>query len=265
MNRILRYVFLILPAGLLFADCKAQVIDTLPAMTIPDTIYENAVASPDDTYQFKETSPGNVATRKVSESDLKKLRSDKDYWYVNEPPPRDKREVTPPDVNEKGEKTKSSSGIFAAPWLNVLLWIILIGGFIALLIWFLSAGDIRLFRKKPKPVAEAEEEEVSEDIFEMDFEKAIQKSIDSKNFRVAVRLLYLRTLRDLSNRNLINYTHEKTNSDYLFQLSGTPHYKNFFRLTRNFDYTWYGQFALSQDSFAIIHNDFTSFKQQLSS
>jgi len=265
MSRTLRYVFLMLFAVLLFAYGKAQGTDTLPAIMVPDTIYENGTVSPDDTYQFKETAPGSVATRKVSDADLHKLKSDKDYWYVNEAPPREKREVTPPDVNQKGKKMKSSSGIFASPWLNVLLWIILIGGFIALLVWFLSTSDIRLFRRKPKTVEETEEEEASEDIFEMDFEKAIQKSIDAGNFRMAVRLLYLRTLRDLSNNNLINYTHEKTNSDYLFQLAGSPHYKNFFRLTRSFDYTWYGQFALSQDSFTIIHNDFSSFKQQLSS
>jgi hypothetical protein len=81
---------------------------------------------------------------------------------------------------------------------------------------------------------------------------------------MAVRLMYLRTLRDLSLRNVINYTHEKTNTDYLFQLSGSPYYKNFFRLTRDFDYTWYGHFPLSQESFSLIQNDFNSFKQQLS-
>jgi len=76
--------------------------------------------------------------------------------------------------------------------------------------------------------------------------------------------MYLRTLRDLSLRNLITYTHEKTNSDYLFQLAGTPFYKSFFRLTRDFDYSWYGHFPISPDSFTTIQNEFNAFKQQLS-
>lgn len=108
------------------------------------------------------------------------------------------------------------------------------------------------------------EEQPTEDIFEMNFEKEIQKAVAEKNFRLAVRLLYLRTLRDLSDKNLISYTHEKTNADYLFQLAGTSYYKSFFRLTRDFEYTWYGQFELSQENFSFIQNDFSSFKQQLS-
>jgi hypothetical protein len=43
----------------------------------------------------------------------------------------------------------------------------------------------------------------------------------------------------------------------------TPYHKNFFRLTRNFEYTWYGKFPLSPDVFALLQKDFVNFKQQL--
>ena len=165
---------------------------------------------------------------------------------------------------QKKEKINKSRGLFNIPWLNVLFWIILIGGFIALLVWFLSTSDIRLFRRKPKELQEAIVEESTDNIFEINFENEISKAIDAKNYRMAVRLMYLRTLKDLSNRQLINYVHTKTNSDYLFQLSGTRYYSTFFRLTRNFDYTWYGKFEVSQDSFALIQHDFSSFKKELS-
>jgi hypothetical protein len=198
---------------------------------------------------------------------LNKLKSEKDYWYINQTPPRE-RATSPPSENQKGKKEREersqSRGLFNIPWLNVLFWIILIGGFVALLVWFLATSDIRLFRKKTSDVQEPVEEESTENIFDINFEKEIHKAVSSNNFRLAVRLMYLRTLKDLSDRNIINYTNEKTNSDYLFQLTGSPYYKNFFRLTRNFEYTWYGQFELSPNSFALIQNDFLSFKQQLS-
>ena len=243
---------------------KAQDFDSLSSVIIQDTVYKTTLPS-NENYQFKElTGESKIDTRKVPDSEVDKLKSDEDYWYINQVPPR-KRETAPPPRNLKGEKEANKSrGVFNIPWLNVLFWIVLIGGFIALLVWFLTTGDIHLFRKKPKVVEEEILQEATDDIFEMNFEKEIQKAIDAKNYRLAVRLMYLRTLRDLSDRNLISYTHEKTNHDYLLQLAGTLYYKNFFRLTRSFDYTWYGQFEISGDNFTLIQNDFSSFKQQLS-
>jgi hypothetical protein len=267
MNKCFRYFFLTTLCIAFFVGCRAQDMeDSLREVIVQDTIYQNNTATSNENYQFKEpTQATRVEHRSVSGTELRKLKSDEDYWYINQKPPRGDRETATPDVNEKGKKEeKKSGGIFVARWLNILLWVVLIGGFTALLIWFLSTSNIRLFRKKPSAVDEVTEDQQTEDIFELNFEKEIQKAVDAKNYRTAVRLLYLRTLRDLSNRNLISYTHEKTNSDYLFQLAGTSYYKNFFRLTRNFDYTWYGQFELSQDSFGMIQNEFSFFKQQLS-
>jgi len=264
MNRGFRYFFSTVLSLVFFVCCRAQGMeDSLREIIGQDTIYENGQASPNSNYQFKEAPAGRMtATRKVSDAELNKLKSNEDYWYINQTPPREKRDTLTPDTNEKGKRERSKP-IFNSRWLNIALWIVLIGGFSALLIWFLSTSDIRLFRKKERPAEETTEDEATEDIFEMNFEKEIQKAIDASDHRMAVRLLYLRTLRDLSLRNLISYTHEKTNTDYLLQLTGSAYYKNFFRLTRDFDYTWYGHFPLSQENFLAIQNDFNSFKKQL--
>lgn len=244
-----------------FIDARGQELDSLPYV-IPDAGYESPVTATQH-YDFEETRAKEpVGSRQVSSNELQKLKSDRDYWYINEKPP-DERETKPPDENRKGRQQVRSRGAINLPWLNSVFWILLIAGFVTLLVWFLSTSDIRLFRKRPEDEPRAEDQP-TENIFVMNFEKEIQNAISNGNYRMAVRLLYLRVLRDLSSRNLIQYSHEKTNSDYLLQLGPTPYYKNFFRLTRSFDYTWYGQFDLSADSFALIQNDFSSFSQQLS-
>lgn len=267
MNKCITYFLSCFLCILICSITNAQDIDTFPSVIIQDSIYQTNI-NPSESYEFREPGDHKIATRRVPDGKVKKLKSDENYWYVDQVPSGD-RESSPPAVNQKGEKERQeritrSRQLNFPSWVRVLFWVILIGVFIALLIWFLATSDIRLFRKKPRPVEEQVGEQPTEDIFEMNFEREIQKAIGTKNYRLAVRLMYLRTLRDLSNRNLINYTHEKTNSDYLFQLTGTPYYKNFFRLTRSFDYTWYGHFELSQDGFGRIQNDFSSFKQQLS-
>lgn len=255
MRRVFLYIMSIIFSLLFLVNANAQdttVVNEEPSVDIADTsVYETTSSH----YHFKEVNTASsVAVRTIPEQKVQKLKSDEDYWYANLTPPRKKDE--PPQKKES---------VFDKAWFNTLFWIIVIGGFLALLVWFLAMSNVRLFKRRIKSadgenLAEAE----TENIFEIKFEKEIQKAIDASNFRLAVRLMYLRTLKDLSLHNYINYTHEKTNRDYLFQLAGSPYYKNFFRLTRSFDYTWYGHFPLSQESFSVIQNDFNSFKQQLS-
>lgn len=253
MNKFLNHILRINVLLVFFLHAKAQ--DTVeispPVETMDSSVYETSISND---YPFNQVTTSEIVdVRTIPANDLNKVKSDDEYWYVNEAPPREKKEQ------------KKPTNFSDVGWFRTLFWVLLIGGFVALLVWFLSTSNISLFRRRSKQVVEQNvQEEVTENIFELNFEKEIQKAIDSANYRLAVRLLYLRTLKDLSLRNLINYTHEKTNSDYLFQLAGTPYYKNFFRLTRDFDYTWYGHFPLSQDSFSIIQNDFSNFKQQLS-
>lgn len=235
------------------ANSQDTVVDE-PQSVIADTVYETPSNS---NYHFKEISVGrNVNTRTIPKKEVERVRSDDDYWYVNMTPEREKK---------KTEAVKRQSSFFDKPWFKTLFWLVLIGGFIALLIWFLATSNIRLFQRRIKTTAEGNlQEEQGENIFEINFEKEIQKAINVSDYRLAVRLLYLRTLRDLALCNLINYTHEKTNSDYLFQLADSSRYAHFFRLTRHFDYTWYGHFPLSQEGFSVIQNEFNSFKRQLS-
>lgn len=257
MRNCFYHIGLTIFSFILFLNVNSQ--DTIPTVVVEpptetaDTVYET---SPTNNYHFKEASAGNVYVKKISQEKINQVKSDDDYWYANLAPQREKK---------KSESIQKQPGIFNEAWFKTLFWFFVIAGSVALLIWFLATSNISLFRRKEKPVDGSNLQEViTGNIFEMNFEKEIQKAIDASNYRMAVRLMYLRTLRDLSLHNVINYTHEKTNTDYLFQLAGSPYYKNFFRLTRDFDYTWYGHFPLSQESFSLIQNDFNSFKQQLS-
>lgn len=260
MNRIFKHIFLLITGFIFFTTGKAQdtaVLEEPPAVEMPsDTLaYSPGISLQRATGNFNEA--GTVEktdVRKIPDNEVNLIKSDEAYWYVNEAPERKKPEM------ENRRKT-----LFDAQWFKTLFWIVLTGGFIALIVWFLATSNIRLLRKPSKPVAYEEGgEELTENIFEINFEKEIQKAIAGKEYRMAVRLMYLQTLRDLSLHNLISYTHEKTNSDYLFQLAGTSYYTMFFRITRNFNYTWYGHFEVSEDSFSAIKKDFTDFKNQIS-
>ena len=110
-----------------------------------------------------------------------------------------------------------------------------------------------------------EGEQGTEDIFGINYQKEIEKAIAAGDYRLAVRLLFLQLLRGLSDRNIIQYSHERTNLDYLMQVHHAPWYQQFFRITRNYEYVWYGLFEIDQHKFEAINKDFKNLENRLPS
>ncbi len=195
-----------------------------------------------------------ISTRHVDKEEEEKLRKDNAFWYVDTSPARE--EVKPPSESFLNKLTKRE-------WFRNLMWFLMIGGFIAVLVWFLASSNVKLFRKKPVSVSKSEDNIITENIFGINYSGEIYKAINAENYRLAIRLMYLHLLKDLSETGIIQYKQERTNNDYVMQLYSTPYYKSFFQLTRNFEYAWYGQFQIKIEVFKTIQANFASFKKTL--
>jgi len=191
--------------------------------------------------------------RKVPDNVIKDLQQQDAFWYAN-------KEFKKKDEPRSRRNTLDWLG--RSSWFQTLAWIIVIGGFIAVLLWFLASSNVRLFQKRSRTLEEAQQDEVSGNIFDINYQKEIEKAIQENNYRIAIRLMFLRALKNLAQKNVIHYKQEQTNFDYLMQLHTTTYYKDFFRLTRHYEYAWYGQFAVSNSSFAIIKKEFENFDRQ---
>jgi len=197
-----------------------------------------------------------VDVRKLPQDKVDELKRSDDYWYANMQP---KKKEEPKQEVQTGTKS-----IFDYAWFRNLLWIVILCSFIAVVIWYLASSNIGMFRKSSKKINdETEEDTLDEDIFNIQYGKEIEKAVSAKNYRLAVRLWYLQTLLELTDRNLIVYSNDRTNSDYVNKLFGGPYYRDFFRLTRNFEYTWYGGFTLSEEAYNLMHAEFLNFKNAL--
>jgi hypothetical protein len=226
--------------------------DTIGVAT-PPIIEEYADTSSFDTVSSAMVSM--VEEKQVPDSVLKNLLNDEDFWYANQTPLKEKQ------VNEQQSFLWKLS---RQQWFKVLAWIIIAGGFAGVLLWYLATSNVRLFRRQAKSFGDGIYDSFSENIFTIDYDTEIQKAIDSANYRFAVRLMYLQTLKSLSQTNKIKYQQQKTNYDYVLQLFNTSYYKPFFKLTRNFEYTWYGQFEVSENAFVNMKKDFSDFKMMAS-
>ncbi len=103
----------------------------------------------------------------------------------------------------------------------------------------------------------------SEDIHSIDFKKEIEEAVLKKEFKKAVRLLYLLSLKILSDKDHINWSPNKTNHDYVYELKN-PSIKDLFgRLSYYFNHVWYGDFGVDQELYEVISNSFDQLQQRL--
>jgi hypothetical protein len=102
-----------------------------------------------------------------------------------------------------------------------------------------------------------------EDIHAISFEEAIEKAVNEGNLRLAVRLLYLQSLKKLSDRELIHWQIDKTNVAYVHELGGTDYQQSFSQLTEDFERNWYGDKHIGRAEFSQLRDQFNFFNQQL--
>jgi hypothetical protein len=102
-----------------------------------------------------------------------------------------------------------------------------------------------------------------ENIHDINFDGEIEKAVTQHNYRLAVRLLYLRCLKQLSDAELIKWQIDKTNSAYINELSNQEQRKVFKTLTLQFEYVWYGEFAIDAPVFKNINTLFQDFNKDI--
>ncbi|MEJ7692909.1 hypothetical protein [Daejeonella sp.] len=140
--------------------------------------------------------------------------------------------------------------------------LVLAGLIIYLFIKFSGIGVLQMFSGKAKPIP-LPYSESPENIHEIDFEPEIEKAIHNLDYRLAVRMLYLKCLKKLSDTGLISWQIDKTNSNYVAELVNSGKKEKFTFLTRQFEYIWYGEFNIDQPTFIEIQNDFKDFNKGL--
>jgi hypothetical protein len=191
--------------------------------------------------------------RRLSDSARAALADDKDFWYAD----------GNIHAKKKKEAGQSYTPVGERSWFQTLVWLIIIGGFGVFLVIWLSGNNIRLFRRRPPPVALSGDEAMPEDIFAIRYEDEIRKALAREDYRLAVRLHFLKILRLLADRQLIRYQHDKTNLEFLLQVRSRSWYDAFFRATRHFEFAWYGQFAVDAGAYQAIADTMNDLERKI--
>jgi len=147
-------------------------------------------------------------------------------------------------------------------FLKYVVWAMALGLVVFIIVKLAGIKISNIFNRKSKEIQIPYTESL-ENIHEITFDEEIEKALNQRNYRLAVRLLYLRTLKQLSDAGLIHWQLEKTNSAYLNELKDQSQKQTFGILTRQFEYVWYGDFPVDGQSYQNINALFHDFKMML--
>lgn len=106
-------------------------------------------------------------------------------------------------------------------------------------------------------------DEIEKNLLLVDFEKLIKESIKSGEHRLSIRYYYLFLLKKLSEKNIIAWDAEKTNSDYLYEIKSPQLKANFEYLSYLYNYIWYGEFELTLTEFQKAKKAFDTTLQSI--
>lgn len=151
---------------------------------------------------------------------------------------------------------------FIAFLVHALPYLIVIGIliFISWLFYKLNPGAT-FFRSKEKPeLFFSEEEEI---IRNKDISQLMEQALADKEYRLAVRYYYLLILQKLTEAEIISYESDKTNSEYISEITSEALKSGFTKATNLYDHVWYGNFEVTEADFMKARPVFSSLKNQI--
>lgn len=125
----------------------------------------------------------------------------------------------------------------------VYIWIGIFVVLILLLFWFLYTKKPELFKRRGKKSTLYSIED--DTIYGIDFPKMITEMLVARDYKEAIRLLYLQTLKDLSDGNRIDWQLYKTPTQYIYEFREPA----FRQLTNHFLRVRYGNFEATASLF----------------
>ena len=106
-------------------------------------------------------------------------------------------------------------------------------------------------------------DEDEHDLATTDWEALLHNAVHNNDYRLAIRYSYMWMLQLMQQQGLIQYRNDKTNYEYYTELAETAYKQPFKKLSRDYEYAWYGRFELSHASYSEYKDLFDDIRKQM--
>ncbi len=198
-----------------------------------------------------------VVINKDSVALIKRMRK---FEYMNSLDSLLKESMNSKPSNEEKQDFSFIDRFLNSTFLKVILFLV-IGFVLAWLVmnFYNSKG---IFKKQTANQNKISDDEEIELLNFVDFNEIIKLSVLDKQYRKAVKYYFLQTLFMLSEREIINKSLGKTNNEYLRELPEQLKI-NFAVLVKQYNYVWYGNKNIDEETFLSFSNNFITFQNSL--
>ncbi len=248
--------------------CLVVLVSVMPAIAqdnpVPATVdsafidslfHEIENARGDDGASVVYYDSSRIMRRAPSHERMERYLSDKDFQYDHEV--KDPESLLAIIMAMIGDLIKKLFGNNAeADFWTWALRIIAVLSLVGVILSLVKA-DLRALLMPRSEGARVGFSEIEENIHAMNFDVLIDEAVAARNYRRAVRLLYLRSLKELADRGLIDWRRGKTNHEYLDELRAVVGVgASFADATWLFEYVWYGDLPVTEPTFRSIRETF---------
>jgi len=197
----------------------------------------------------------------LSADSIEALRNSKDFYYAKTLEKKLQELATRRQPHREPTEESGGKSIFDSSAMPIILWSIAVIFILFILYKIFSTSGFFNRNVYASRVNELPEEIQTSQV--TDYDRALEEAVQQGNYRLATRFLYLQLLLRLSEKNLIVLETDKTNYQYILELSNTLYKNDFADITLFYEYVWYGEFGLDEDSFNRFREQCKQFKNRL--
>lgn len=225
--------------------------------------YEESVS---ESYDYSE--PDN-AQYDYAASELSGIEADENLLKERAMNHRYEDRITPEKPTEKTEKSPDTPEPVISEKRIPSFWSTANGQTLAYILAFtaLVAILIYLFFNLKKQTSEITETDLAfasegvsrEMLHKLDIDAALEDALEHADYRLALRFLYLKNLKLMMSRGWIFPSPEKTNQDYIHEISEPVFREEWTRITGIFERIWYGNRLPDKAFFADYRNELDNY------
>lgn len=194
----------------------------------------------------------HLTDRDFDRDKLESLSDDRDYYEELEVP--------------QGMDMRNAPRMFTLPpYVTYILYGLGIALLVAVLV-FLFKDQIFGNRKLKKEVSLIDLEDLDEEGFkETELERFLREALESRDYRLAIRIYYLMIIQGLVKSGMIKWKKDKTNLEYLRELRSRAIYDDMRDTTLDFERVWYGEVMVDLNRFESLQPKFKSLLSKIGS
>ncbi|MEO8960328.1 MAG: DUF4129 domain-containing protein [Ginsengibacter sp.] len=162
---------------------------------------------------------------------------------------------------KEGNDVSAINRILNSAPLQLFFWILAVL-FVLFISYRLFAGQ-SFFKRRKNYLSEKIEEDYPQKLADLSqYDTLIGEAENKGYYNLAVRYLFLRTIKNLTDKGLINFDPSKTNKKYVEEMRGNSDAVGFESLVYNYEYIWYGKFSITDDTYRRLREKYQLFNQK---